>query len=90
MNPELSDFDDLHWDRSPEPELRAFGHLAKLIAQQAYRYRIEDQGLLLARICEVAAYHMGRDPDALWIEIERHHAELRAMVEHGNDSGVTH
>ncbi len=89
-DPDLSRFEDLHCDLAPEPELREFGHLAKLIAAHAERYRLEDQAFILARLALIAAHHMGRDHHAIWTEMQRQHGELLTMLEHGNESEVTH
>jgi hypothetical protein len=90
VTPDLSRFDDLYCDLAPEPELNEFGQLAKLIAAHAERWCIEDQAFILARLCLVAGYHMGRDHRELWPLIERSHRELLSDLEHGNETGVTH
>jgi len=88
--PNLDQFEDLICDRSIEPELNEFGYLAKRIAAHAYRYRIEDQAFVLARLALVASYHMGRDHYAMWQEMQKRHAELLTNLEYGNDTGIFH
>lgn len=80
--PSLHDFEDLpSLDLADSPALREFGELCKRVAAHAYQWRIEDQGLILARLIVIAGYHMGRDTDALWDEVVRRHSELLASME---------